>query len=122
MEVTVFTAEQVLEMSLDQLLSTPFRDLQDVFQAERRSDDVRAHVETLLRPRVEPYLVGVREAFDKKLPLEDLVRRFENEPDPVQIEVWRQLTWHGIDQIDFCKFVHKHLANSVLKLFGTPGA
>ena len=115
---TMLTAEQLLTMSLEQLLAVPFKDFLHIFQGDDQVERVEAHVETLLCSAVEPYLTDVRIAFDKKLPMTDLVQRFEKEPSAVKLQAWRKLTLTGMNQIDYVKFIHAHFAIVILSLFG----
>jgi hypothetical protein len=117
----MLTTEQVLKMDRAQLCAHNSQEIQNVLGEHYGSDDaVICHITEVLSSSTTPYVKAVHEAFERQGDLTSIIPVFEKEPAMVQLWTWRELTNVGIDQIDYAKFVHKHLARSILKLFGTP--
>lgn len=117
----MITTDQLLQMDRERLCALSISDFQGVIEEHYGADDpVLCHIDRTLDCWVSPYVNAVKRAFNDQSDLTDTVKVFEREPPVIQIWTWRVLTNLGIDQIDYAKFVHRHLARSILKLFGEP--
>lgn len=117
------TKEQIVGMTKEQLMSVDFREvwpqLQDMeYMTQFKADYDR--IKEMFLGSAGHWAQRIRQAYDKKEEgIDVLVLVFSREPALTQIFAWSQCTSIGIDDIDYCKFVHKHFASPILNLFGT---
>jgi len=112
------TKEQVLGMSREQLLAEEFRDISSIYSMH---DEVEEHLYSVFADPVSLWFKTVEEAYQtKRTDMANLIESFKKEPSIIQLLAWSNLTRHGIEHIEFAKFVHRHFAEAVLCLFGDP--
>jgi hypothetical protein len=125
MAMSELKMDQVVAMTKEQLLAADARDvcclLQDMaFVGEHKADFER--IQTMFAGPVEYWVNRIRQAYDNKEEgVPALVAVFSKEPGLIQILTWQRVTNIGIDEISYAKFIHKHFATPILRLFGTPG-
>ncbi len=112
----MLTNEQIVVMTKEQLLSVDFKELwpsfQDMEYTKFKDDKIR--IVALFEGQVSEWAAAFRKAFDTKEVSDELYLTFAKEPALIKLMVWSRLTSGGIDEIEFAKFIHHHIADIII--------
>ena len=113
----MLTNEQIAAMSKEELISVDFRELWPNLQHmydDLKSREAHTRIVSMFDGTVNEWAGAFRKGYDSKSDMGELVSAFSKEPALIKLMTWSRMTSQGINQIDFAKFVHKHLADIIV--------
>lgn len=113
------TREQLLAMSREELIQADVRTTWPAVQTLPQAE--YEQIVSKFDDPTDMWEQRLEQAFKEKTDVAELVSLFRTETPMVQIAVWSRVTRHGVERLDYAKFVHAHLAPVVLDIFGVAG-
>jgi len=123
------TREELMKMNADDLFRT-FQTSEEIcsFMESRphrlssfhigkfkADDELSDHIDSLLNSKCQYYIDEINKGFETKADLTELVTKLKSEPIMARLYTWSRTT--VTTDLQFAKYVHKHLALMILEIF-----